>query len=197
MNFKKYIFLLAIISFFASSCENRNQENNNEGRSMDEVTTDGKEMSEDQYFDEENYSDYNFLEYIEAKENFGTMAAALKASGLLDSLKEAEEYTLFLPTDEAFDKLGEATVMELIMTDERRDELKAIIKYHLFPGELHYNEMAARPTIITMLGKDLLLNEQESGMVINDNAKVLDADIETGNGVIHIINHVLIPPEGA
>ena len=190
MIFRKYLSFLIFISFAAISCQNQNQ--TDEEESMDEVSTEGQEITEEQYFDAENYSDYSFLEYAEAKENFGTMVAALKASGILDSLKEAEEYTLFLPTDAAFDKLGEATVTELLMTD-KRDDLKAIVKYHLFPGELHYEEIIDGRTITTMSGNKLLFRIQESGMTINGDAKVLDADIETENGVIHIINQVLIP----
>lgn len=190
MIFKKYLSFLIFISFAAVSCQNQNQ--NDDGQSMDEVNTDAQEITEEQYFDAENYSDYSFLEYAEAKENFGTMVAALKASGILDSLKEAEEYTLFLPTDAAFDKLGQATITELMMTD-KRDDLKAIVKYHLFPGELPYAEIIDGQTVTTMSGKDLLFRIQESGMTINGDAKVLDADIETENGVIHIINQVLIP----
>ena len=192
MNFKKFLTLFITLSIYLVACETRNQQDDDEGQTMDEVATEGQEITEEQYFDAENYSEYSFVEYAEAKENFGTMVAALKATGLLDSLQQTDEYTLFLPTDAAFDKLGEATVTELMMTD-KRDDLRAIIKYHLFPGELHYNDITEGMTVNTMSGNELLFNIQESGMTINGDVKVLDADIETEDGVIHIINQVLIP----
>jgi len=175
------------------ACETKTNTQDDE-EDLSDVNTGGQEISEEKYLDTEDYTEYSFLEYIEAKENFGTMAAALKASGLLDSLQDAEEYTLFLPTDAAFDQIPDETLTELMMTD-KRDDLKSIVKYHLFPGELQYNDIIEGMTVTTMLGNELLFNKNESGMLINGKAKVLDADIETENGTIHIINEVLIPKE--
>ncbi len=191
MNYRIFFSLLFISTLILVACNNKNK-TQEDMADMSDVNTEGQEISEEKFFDAENYTEYSFLEYVEAKDNFKTMAAALKASGLLDSLQDAEEYTLFLPTDAAFDQIPDETLTEWMMTD-KRDDLKSIIKYHLFPGDLKSNDIAGGMTVTTMSGNELLFDVNESGMTINGKAKVLDADIDTEDGTIHIINAVLIP----
>jgi transforming growth factor-beta-induced protein len=125
--------------------------------------------------------------------SFSTLAAALGAAGLVDTLKGAGPFTVFAPTDEAFAKLPEGTVADLLKP-ENKDKLTSILTYHVLSGEV----MAAK--VVTMDGAKVPTVNGASvtigvkgGVVTVDNAKVVTTDIKTDNGVIHVIDSVIIP----
>jgi transforming growth factor-beta-induced protein len=125
--------------------------------------------------------------------SFSTLAAALGAADLVDTLKSKGPFTVFAPTDEAFAKLPEGTVADLLKP-ENKAKLAAILTYHVVAGEV----MAS--TVITMDGKTAVTVNGASvtigvkdGVVTVDDATVLTTDIKTSNGVIHIIDSVMIP----
>jgi transforming growth factor-beta-induced protein len=126
--------------------------------------------------------------------SFGTLAAALGAAGLVDTLKSKGPFTVFAPTDEAFAKLPKGTVEDLLKP-ENKAKLAAILTYHVIAGEV----MAS--AVVTMDGKSAATVNGASvkigvkaGTVTVDNATVTATDIKTSNGVIHIIDSVLMPP---
>ena len=127
--------------------------------------------------------------------NFKTLVAAVQAAGLVDTLKGAGPFTVFAPTDEAFAKLPAGTVDDLLKP-ENKDKLVAILTYHVLPRELTSNEMLAGPFHVRTLkakpDRTLAITKNASGVTV-DNAKVVKADIMTDNGVIHVIDTVLIP----
>jgi uncharacterized surface protein with fasciclin (FAS1) repeats len=125
--------------------------------------------------------------------SFSTLAAALGAADLIATLKSKGPFTVFAPTDEAFAKLPEGTVADLLKP-ENKAKLAAILTYHVLAGEV----MAS--TVVTMDGKSAATVNGASvtigvkdGAVTVDDAKVLTTDIKTSNGVIHIIDSVMIP----
>ena len=125
--------------------------------------------------------------------SFSTLAAALGAADLVATLKSKGPFTVFAPTDEAFAKLPEGTVADLLKP-ENKAKLAAILTYHVLAGEV----MAS--TVVTMDGKSAATVNGASvkigvknGAVTVDDAKVLTTDIKTSNGVIHIIDSVMIP----
>jgi len=121
---------------------------------------------------------------------FNTLVAAVKAAGLVDVLKGEGPFTVFAPTDEAFAKLPAGTVDELLKP-ENRDKLVAILKHHVVPGKVmaaDVKPMAAK----TAAGNELQLNVKD-GKVLVASATVVKADIEASNGVIHVIDAVVIP----
>lgn len=125
--------------------------------------------------------------------SFSTLAAALGAADLVDTLKSKGPFTVFAPTDEAFAKLPEGTVADLLKP-ENKAKLAAILTYHVIAGEV----MAS--TVVTMDGKKAATVNGASvtigvkdGTVTVDDATVLTTDIKTSNGVIHIIDSVMIP----
>jgi uncharacterized surface protein with fasciclin (FAS1) repeats len=127
-------------------------------------------------------------------ENFKTLVAAVKAAGLVDTLKGEGPFTVLAPTDEAFAKLPEGTV-ESLLKPENKDKLVAILKYHVIPGK------ALAADVVKLDGKEVKTVEGSSakvaikdGNVMIDGAKVVKADIECSNGVIHVIDTVLLPP---
>jgi transforming growth factor-beta-induced protein len=124
---------------------------------------------------------------------FSTLAAALGAADLVDTLKSKGPFTVFAPTDEAFAKLPEGTVADLLKP-ENKEKLASILTYHVVAGEV----MAA--TVVTMDGKSAETVNGASvtigvkdGVVTVDDATVVTTDIKTSNGVIHVIDSVMIP----
>src|SRR5688500_15245852 len=122
---------------------------------------------------------------------FNTLAAALKAAGLVDTLKGAGPFTVFAPTDEAFAKLPAGTVDELLKP-ESKAKLTAILTYHVVPGKAMAADVSGMSSAKTVNGKSLTLKVTD-GKVMIDNAAVTTADIEATNGVIHVIDTVLMP----
>jgi uncharacterized surface protein with fasciclin (FAS1) repeats len=126
--------------------------------------------------------------------NFKTLVAAVKAAGLAEALKGAGPLTVFAPTDEAFAKLPAGTV-ESLLKPANRDKLIAILTYHVLPRELMSNQLPAGPIHVRTLktkGDRTLAITKGEGVTI-DNANVISANIKADNGVIHVIDAVLIP----
>lgn len=124
--------------------------------------------------------------------SFNTLAAALQAAGLVDALKGDGPFTVFAPTDEAFAKLPEGTVDELLKP-ENIEQLKAILLYHVVEGKVMSGDVAGKSSATTLAGKDLAVKVDMGNVYINE-SKVVLADVEASNGVIHVIDSVLLPP---
>jgi len=122
--------------------------------------------------------------------SFKTLAAALKAAGLVETLKGKGPFTVFAPTDEAFAKLPTGTV-ESLLKPENKDKLVAILTYHVVAGEVKAADVIKLKSAKTVQGQSVTVHTTE-GVKIND-AKVVKADIECANGVIHVIDSVLLP----
>lgn len=123
--------------------------------------------------------------------SFKTLTAALQAAGLVDALKGPGPYTVFAPTDEAFSKLPAGTV-ESLLKPENREKLKAILLYHVVSGDVPSSQAVKLTSAKSLEGKDLAISVENGGVRIN-NAKVVKADVHASNGVIHVIDTVLIP----
>lgn len=124
--------------------------------------------------------------------SFKTLAAALDAAGLVDTLKGAGPFTVFAPTDEAFAALPAGTVEELLKP-ENKDQLIAILTYHVVPGRVLASDVVKISSAKTVNGKSVAVKVSDAGVMV-DNAKVVGTDIETSNGVIHVIDSVILPP---
>ncbi len=124
--------------------------------------------------------------------NFTTLAAALEAAGLVETLKGEGPFTVFAPTDEAFAALPEGTV-ESLLEPENRDQLTAILTYHVVPGSVMSGDLSDGMEAETVNGAPVTISTDD-GVMVND-ATVTAADIEASNGVIHVIDSVLLPPE--
>ena len=122
--------------------------------------------------------------------SFETLVAAVQAAGLVDTLKGDGPFTVFAPTDEAFAALPEGTVESLLM-EENRDQLIAILTYHVVPGAVLSTDLSDDMTATTVQGGDIMI-DLDNGVMIND-ATVVAADVEASNGVIHVIDTVILP----
>jgi uncharacterized surface protein with fasciclin (FAS1) repeats len=122
---------------------------------------------------------------------FSTLVAAVKAAGLVDTLKGPGPFTVFAPTDEAFAKLPKGTVEDLLKP-ENKEKLAAILTYHVVPGKVMAADIAGKKTNVKSVQGSELAVDASSGVKIND-ATVTTADIATSNGVIHVIDTVVMP----
>ena len=120
--------------------------------------------------------------------NFNTLVAAIKAAGLVDTLKGKGPYTVFAPTDDAFAKIPKAD-LDALLADKAK--LTAVLTYHVVPGKVMAKDVAGLKTAKTVNGAELTI-DTSSGVKI-DGATVIKADIEAANGVIHVIDTVVIP----
>jgi uncharacterized surface protein with fasciclin (FAS1) repeats len=125
--------------------------------------------------------------------SFNTLAAALTAAGLVDTLKGAGPFTVFAPTDAAFAKLPAGTV-ESLLRPENRAQLVSILTYHVIPGNIRANQLLGRITpATTVQGARVNVNGQ-GGRVRVNGVNIITADVGASNGVIHVIDTVLMPP---
>ena len=125
---------------------------------------------------------------------FKTLAAAFGAADLVATLKGTGPFTVFAPTDEAFAKLPPETVQNLLKP-ENKDQLTAILKYHVVPGRVMAADVVKLQTAKTANGSTFSIRKQGDGVMVND-AKVTATDIQASNGVIHVIDAVILPPKG-
>lgn len=122
---------------------------------------------------------------------FKTLAAALKAAALVETLKSEGPFTVFAPTDEAFAKLPEGTV-ESLLKPENKAKLTSILTYHVVPAKATSKEVVKMDSARTVQG-DTVEIKVKDGKVMVDNATVTKADVMASNGVIHVIDAVLMP----
>jgi uncharacterized surface protein with fasciclin (FAS1) repeats len=126
---------------------------------------------------------------------FKTLLAAAKAASLVETLSSGGPYTVFAPTDEAFAKLGKNTIANLLKP-ENREQLAQILTYHVVPGSLYATAVSAAETLPTAANQNLRVRIADGRLTINDSS-VLKTDIEASNGIIHVIDTVLIPSKTA
>ena len=124
--------------------------------------------------------------------SFKTLAAALTAADLVGTLKGAGPFTVFAPTDEAFAKLPAGTV-EMLLKPENKAKLRRILTYHVVAGSVMAADVVKMTSAKAVSGDALTI--KTSGGVMVNNAKVVKTDIKTTNGVIHVIDTVLMPSE--
>ena len=134
--------------------------------------------------------DADIVDTAAAAGSFSTLLAAATAAGLVDTLKSEGPFTVFAPTDEAFAALPEGTVDTLLM-EENKDQLTAILLYHVVPGKVMSGDLTNGMTAATAQGGEVTIMT-EGGVTVNG-ANVVTADVEASNGVIHVIDAVIIP----
>ncbi len=130
----------------------------------------------------------NVVDTAVAAGTFGTLVKAIQAANMVDTLSGKGPFTVFAPNDEAFNKLPQGTVDSLLKDVPK---LKNILSYHVISGTYMAADLTKRSSVETLQGHSLNINTMD-GVKIN-NARVIKADIKTDNGVIHIIDTVLIP----
>lgn len=135
----------------------------------------------------------DIVEVAASAGSFNTLVAAVKAADLVDTLKSKGPFTVFAPTDEAFAKLPAGT-LESLLKPENKAKLKSILTYHVLSGKVASGDIAGKEMAVpTVQGSKVMVNATKDVMV--DNAKVIKADIEASNGIIHVIDTVILPKD--
>ena len=125
---------------------------------------------------------------------FTTLAAALGAADLIDTLKGEGPFTVFAPTDDAFAKLPEGTV-ETLLLPENLEQLKSILLYHVISGKVMAADVVTLTSADTVLGEAITIKIEDGKVYLNDTIEVIITDVEASNGIIHVIDAVLLPPQ--
>ena len=129
-----------------------------------------------------------------ADRRFTTLVAALQAADLVETLSGEGPFTVFAPTDDAFAALPAGTVEDLLLPENKR-QLTDILLYHVVSGKVMAADVTALTSATTVLGEDITIKVQDGKVFLNDNVEVIITDIEAPNGVIHVIDAVLLPPQ--
>ena len=132
----------------------------------------------------------DIVDIAAGSDQFETLVAAETAAELVDTLKSDGPFTVFAPTDEAFAALPEGTV-ETLLKPENKDQLIAVLTYHVVAGKVMSTDLSDDMTAATVQGGEITV-DLDNGVMIND-ATVVTADIEASNGVIHVIDKVILP----
>ncbi|END3382582.1 fasciclin domain-containing protein [Vibrio alginolyticus] len=123
--------------------------------------------------------------------SFNTLVAAVKAAGLVDTLKGEGPFTVFAPTDDAFAKLPDGTV-DMLLMPENKDKLVTVLTYHVVPGKVMAADVVKLDKAITVQGQDVMIKTMGDKVMVND-ANVIATDVKAKNGVIHVIDTVIMP----
>jgi uncharacterized surface protein with fasciclin (FAS1) repeats len=133
----------------------------------------------------------NIVETAIADGNFGTLVAAVQAAGLVDTLSGTGPFTVFAPTDAAFAKLPAGTLDDLLKP-ENKSVLQEILLYHVVPGQKYASDVVGVSSLATAQGQSVAITVNGNQVFVNQ-AEIIQTDIQTSNGVIHVIDEVLIP----
>jgi len=141
--------------------------------------------------DRNGTAEVSLTDTLATRGDFKTLAKALDAADLTDTLREEGPFTVLAPTDAAFDKLPAGTV-ESLLKPENKDRLRSILTYHVVPGKVMAADLIGMRTLGTLSGKELNINVVNGRILVND-AVVTQTDVGATNGVIHVIDDVLLP----
>jgi uncharacterized surface protein with fasciclin (FAS1) repeats len=137
----------------------------------------------------------NIVEVASGNASFKTLVAAVKAAGLVDVLSGEGPFTVFAPTDAAFEALPKGTLAALLKP-ENKEQLIKLLGYHVIPESTSATQLGKLKMIKTVQGDSLAIVTQKEGLTVGG-AKVLMADVGASNGMIHAIDHVLLPPDAS
>merc|ERR550514_1031691 len=127
-------------------------------------------------------------------DSLSTLVAALKAAGLVDLLSSDGPFTVFAPTNDAFDALP-AGLLDELLKPENKQVLAMLLEYHTVAGTVaHAADLSDGEKITTAEGEDITVTINDDGVFINGNAQVIQADVDASNGVVHVVNNVILPP---
>ncbi|WP_069129927.1 fasciclin domain-containing protein [Rhodohalobacter halophilus] len=140
-----------------------------------------------------DHDHHDIVSLAQDTDNLSTLVAAIEAAGLVDVLKGDGPFTVFAPTNEAFDALPDGTLESLLMP-ENRDQLVEILTYHVIPAEVMSGDLSDGMMAETVEGSEVTISLSDYGAKVND-ANIASADIEASNGVVHVIDAVILPPE--
>ncbi|MFO7846726.1 MAG: fasciclin domain-containing protein [Balneolaceae bacterium] len=141
----------------------------------------------------QDHNHHNIVEVASDTESLSTLVAAIEAAGLVETLSGDGPFTVFAPTNEAFDALPDGT-LDTLLDPENQDMLIDILTYHVVPGEVMSGDLSDGMMAETVQGSDVSISVSDDGVQVSG-ANVAQADVEASNGVVHVIDSVILPPE--
>jgi len=133
----------------------------------------------------------DIVDIAAGNDSFSTLVAAVKAADLVDTLKGEGPFTVFAPVNAAFDALPDGTVEDLLKP-ENKEQLAAVLTYHVVPGKVMSSDLSDGMMAESVQGSEITIGVGDGGVTV-DGANVVQADIEASNGVIHVIDGVILP----
>lgn len=191
---KKHLIFLPVLALFLGACSQL-QPQPAEEKTTPEV---GSEVGESMPIEGEtamtgeSMSEDTIVTLAQDTPQLSTLVTAIQAAGLVEALSGPGPFTVFAPTNEAFEALDEAQLQALLNDPEA---LAEILQYHVVSGEVMAADVVQLDSAETLQGGNLTISTDDHGVMINDTAMVTQTDIEASNGVVHIIDTVLIPAE--
>ncbi|WP_407654431.1 fasciclin domain-containing protein [Catalinimonas niigatensis] len=184
---KKQIFSLMtafmFISLFACASGGSNENNTTaESDTPAEATTDIEEPTQSM----------DIVDLAGSQDNLSTLVTAVKAAGLVETLKGDGPFTVFAPTNEAFEALPAGT-LEMLLKPENKDKLIAVLTYHVVSGDVESSGLSDGMSVATVEGSDIDVSIDGASVMVNE-ASVVSADVDASNGVVHVIDQVILPP---
>jgi uncharacterized surface protein with fasciclin (FAS1) repeats len=158
----------------------------------DEETSDAAAVT-DENVDAPAAAEKNIVALAQETPGLSTLVEAVSAAGLVETLEEPGPYTVFAPTNEAFEALG--GTLDTLLEPENEAELAEVLTYHVVPGELTSSDLSDGQKLKTVQGSTLEVQIADGDVTVNG-AKVATPDVEASNGVVHVIDEVLIPSQG-
>lgn len=175
--------------FFAMACNNTETETTKTATASDNAATTGQSGVQDEM------SEKNVVQVAIGSKDHTTLVAAVKAAELVDALSNAGPFTVFAPTNAAFDKLPAGTV-DGLLKPEKKDDLTTILQYHVSLGVFKPDMFQDGQTIGQVDGGNITITKKADGIYVNGTAKII-ASIPAANGIVHVIDGVLLPPAPA
>ncbi len=142
----------------------------------------------------ETAKEKSLVEIAAGNDDFTTLVAAVKAAGLVETLSGKGPFTIFAPTNAAFDKLDKGTLTSLLKP-ENKDKLAAILTYHVVAGKVMAADAVKLDKAKTVNGAEFAISVKDGSVFLNEKSKVVKTDLVGSNGVIHVIDTVILPPE--
>jgi len=186
---KKFGFAIAAFAIFTLSCKNENKESNGTATNSNTesaVTTGGQENVKD------DVSQKDVVKVAAASKDHTTLVAAIKQAELISSLSNAGPFTVFAPTNAAFDKLPAGTVDKL-MKNENKADLQDILQYHVTTSSLKAEYFTDGMNVGMVNGGNVTVSVKDGKIMLNGTATIV-ASIPASNGTVHVIDGVLVPP---
>jgi uncharacterized surface protein with fasciclin (FAS1) repeats len=190
-----FAMVASVLAFGVSSCGGSEEKATEETK-----TEESNDMAEPEMEEEEAFVMVGGAKMVPSKDivdnavgsaDHTTLVAAVKAAGLVETLKGEGPFTVFAPTNEAFNKLPKGTV-ENLLKPENKGKLTSVLTYHVVPGALKASDLKAGQTLKTVQGENLMVTEKDGKWFING-AQVTIADVISSNGVTHVIDAVVLP----
>lgn len=182
---KLFAFPVIAVTALILSCNTETKENTASSTSEEPVAAGQSAVQDDE-------SAKDVVKVAAGSKDHTTLVAAVKQAGLVDALSNAGPFTVFAPTNAAFDKLPKGTVEDL-MKPENKEKLQDILQYHVYVGSLGTNLMQDGQTLNQVNGGNITISKQGDKIMINNSATIV-ASIPASNGIIHVIDGVLTPP---